>query len=206
MARTKRTRRAAALTTLALAALIACPGTSAWAADDDDKDKGGQEFMMGIFGSLGIKRDENIDYRERSPLVVPPTRDLPPPVDPAAKSSAWPAGLGVTQPNEIAARRAAAGAKPAPVVSSAQNDSYGHTPMVAEPSDLGKLFSGGLKGVFSGGLEDEVGTFKAEPPRTSLTEPPPGYQTPSSAAPYGITKPGEFDKIHKLEEPPEPKL
>ena len=30
----------------------------------------------------------------------------------------------------------------------------------------------------------ETATFTGEPPRSSLTEPPPGYQTPSSAAPY----------------------
>ena len=36
--------------------------------------------------------------------------------------------------------------------------------------------------------EPEVKSFTAEPPRTALTEPPPGYQTPSPDQPYGVGK------------------
>jgi hypothetical protein len=47
--------------------------------------------------------------------------------------------------------------------------------------DKGSIFSlDGLMGRYSG----QTATFTEEPPRTSLTAPPPGYQTPSSAAPY----------------------
>jgi len=38
-----------------------------------------------------------------------------------------------------------------------------------------------------GGSWDEYGKFDGEPPRTSLVQPPPGYLTPSPAAPYGTT-------------------
>jgi hypothetical protein len=34
--------------------------------------------------------------------------------------------------------------------------------------------------------EPEVGKFTGEPPRASLTTPPPGYQTPSPDQPYGL--------------------
>jgi hypothetical protein len=34
--------------------------------------------------------------------------------------------------------------------------------------------------------KDEYGTFTGEPARTSLTDPPPGYLTPSPDQPYGV--------------------
>jgi hypothetical protein len=40
---------------------------------------------------------------------------------------------------------------------------------------------------FFGGVKDgEQATFTSEPARSSLTEPPPGYRTPSPAQPYGL--------------------
>jgi hypothetical protein len=36
--------------------------------------------------------------------------------------------------------------------------------------------------------KEEQAKFTGEPPRSSLTEPPPGYQTPSPAQPYGLAK------------------
>ena len=50
-----------------------------------------------------------------------------------------------------------------------------------------------------GGYTNETGTFTNEPSRNTLTEPPPGYQTPSPAQPYGVTRrversaPQQFD-------------
>ena len=58
------------------------------------------------------------------------------------------------------------------------------------PSELGYfggLFSGRAWG-FGRPYQDETGTFTSEPPRRQLTEPPPGYQTPSAAQPYGVTR------------------
>ena len=47
----------------------------------DDEVTVDQKFMRGIMEGLGLKRDgeEMINYRERSPLVIPPSRALPPP-------------------------------------------------------------------------------------------------------------------------------
>ena len=59
------------------------------------------------------------------------------------------------------------------------------------PSELGYfggLFSRRLRFRLAGSPKDEVGTFTQEPPREALTAPPAGYQTPSPAAPYGVTK------------------
>ena len=54
------------------------------------------------------------------------------------------------------------------------------------PSQLG--YSGGLFTNMFGGAPDETAKFTGEPPRTSLTEPPPGYQTPSPDQPYGLSE------------------
>ena len=67
------------------------------------------------------------------------------------------------------------------------------------PSELGYfggLFSGQAWGFGSGfgGYKDETGTFTSEPQRSQLTEPPPGYQTPSGDQPYGVTRRVERSK------------
>ena len=64
------------------------------------------------------------------------------------------------------------------------------------PSQLG--YTGGLLGMFKGN-SSESKPFKGEPTRESLTEPPPGYQTPSSGFAYGtgpmapMAKEGQYD-------------
>jgi len=56
------------------------------------------------------------------------------------------------------------------------------------PSDLG--YKGNLFGAMFDNKKEEQTKFTGEPPRNSLTEPPPGYQTPSPAQPYGFAKGG----------------
>jgi hypothetical protein len=53
------------------------------------------------------------------------------------------------------------------------------------PTELG--YRGGLFDFF-GDKADGTARFTGEPARTSLTEPPPGYQTPSPDQPYGQGK------------------
>jgi hypothetical protein len=63
-------------------------------------------------------------------------------------------------------------------------ESDGRRPV--RPSELG--YKGGLLGgLFKDNSKPEVATFKSEPTRSDLTMPPPGYQTPSAAHPYGLT-------------------
>src|ERR1043166_7017375 len=50
------------------------------------------------------------------------------------------------------------------------------------PAELG--YRGGLFGSIFGGQKEEAAQFIEEPPRTALTEPPVGYQTPSPNQPY----------------------
>src|ERR1700712_2081977 len=65
------------------------------AGDDDEDDKTFEEKIIeGIMAGIGGTNMENkgIDYRERSPLVVPPKIDLPPPAGTSAEVKApnWP--------------------------------------------------------------------------------------------------------------------
>src|SRR3954451_1321262 len=66
------------------------------AADDEDEDDKTfeEKIIEGIMRGIGGTNMENrgIEYRERSPLVVPPKLDLPPPAASAAevKTPNWP--------------------------------------------------------------------------------------------------------------------
>ena len=135
-------------------------------------------FSIDKLGELtGLKKDESekagIDYRERSPLVVPPTRDLPPPEtgDPAAKTTNWPKDPAAAGARKRAATRAAV-ATPQPGT-----------------TELPEGRSGGFKIDFSelnlGKKKAESVPFTSEPPRETLTQPPIGYQTPSPDYAYG---------------------
>src|SRR5260221_8011164 len=65
------------------------------AGDEDEDDKTFEEKIIeGIMAGIGGTNMENrgIDYRERSPLVVPPKIDLPPPAEASqeVKDANWP--------------------------------------------------------------------------------------------------------------------
>jgi hypothetical protein len=200
----------------ALMVLAAAHGT-ARAEDDDEKNsiwnldtRVFNEFMT----SLGLRNSsgEGIDYRERSPLVVPPSRDLPPPeVVRTQPSAAWPVDPDQKRRKDAAAAKAKRKSTPDDPDIEARNlmpselDRPGTGPVrpgsgrnsedpegtAVPPSQLG--YFGGLFSWsgFGFGLtepKEEVGTFTREPPRAALTAPPAGYQTPSPAAPYGVTK------------------
>src|SRR5262245_6214425 len=108
----KRARRVAAAAALTLALALALGASSARAEDDDDENvpldtKLFRQFMKDI----GLQRDgAPIDFRERAPLVVPPSRNLPPPRsedEMTAKTTAWPKDPDVKRRKEyIAAEKA----------------------------------------------------------------------------------------------------
>jgi hypothetical protein len=195
--------------------LAIAPGSAR--AQDDDKDSIwnlDKRIFEGFAKGLGLQKGDavGLDYRERSPLVVPPTRNLPPPETQGAKQAAgWPV-------DPDAKRRAERSGSKKQLDSRAFDDEYrGRALTPSElnppgaprgrtatnkpsgnadpdgtsqrPSELG--YMGGLfswSGFGFGGQKEEIGTFTKEPPRQALTVPPVGYQTPSSEQPYGLGK------------------
>jgi hypothetical protein len=193
---------------------------AARAGDDDDEDDTPVEdkIMRNLMSGIGgVSMDsKGIDYRERSPLVVPRTTDLPPPEsgNTAKNVPNWP------KDPSIAARKAAAeesqrgkqsifetnrtltpaelspkGSKAARVATPQQpgtTDIWGGNgsgPMLS-PSQLGSA-TGNFFNLFKGGKATETAQFKGEPPRESLTQPPAGYMTPSPDYAYGTGGPAK---------------
>ena len=88
-------RRALWLAVITLGIGVVMTAGAARAQDDDEDDKTFEEKIIeGIMAGIGGTNMENrgIDYRERSPLVVPPKLDLPPPASATAdvKAPNWP--------------------------------------------------------------------------------------------------------------------
>jgi len=183
--------------------LVMSAGVARAADDDDDDSTFEDKIIKNIMSGLGGTNMENqgIDYRERSPLVVPPKITLPPPDATAANVPNWPKDPDVQQRNaaRAAARRpkadpqqagrslspaemAAQSSKPTiPAESTIPGDPNKN--IILSPSQLG--YSGGLFKNMFGSNKGEVAEFKGEPTRESLTQPPVGYQTPASGYAYG---------------------
>jgi len=176
--------------------------------DDDDDDMTFEEKLIdNLMTGLGGKSMEKkgIEYRERSPLVVPPSLDLPPPASADAKNAPnWPKDPDEKRRQQAIAQRKKAGNKSADYLkeiqplSPAELNAHRTGPQQASndppapgsnsnhptmsPAELG--YTGGLWNLFKGG-KPESKQFTSEPPRQSLVEPPPGYQTPSPNYSYG---------------------
>jgi hypothetical protein len=188
-----------------VAVMIGSAETGAQAQLLSEDDMPDTKFVRGVLKALGLRRDEEgIEYRERSPLVVPPARELPPPEKTTVpqKTADWPNDPDVQRAKELAAERN----KPRKSVEEeaqplrpselerpgrvARRIGIGGGPeRTAESSALPMSpYELGSKSIFSSflGPKDEYATFTGEPPRSSLTEPPAGYRTPSSAQPYGV--------------------
>jgi hypothetical protein len=213
--------------TLRLAGIVLGVGlvmsTGAARAQDDEDDKTFEEkiiesVMTGIGGTNMDNR--GIDYRERSPLVVPPRLDLPPPetAKTEVKAPNWPKDPDVAQRKKaIAARKkenkdpmeqsrlltaeelnkgrlpSGSGTKGTPD-SAVPGGEPGATAILS-PSQLG---FDGKWGNLLGGNKAEVSPFKGEPTRDSLTQPPAGYQTPSPNFAYGT---GPKESLNKVYDP-----
>jgi hypothetical protein len=199
--------RALRLAAVALGIGLVMTAGAARAQNADDDDKTFEEKVIeGIMAGIGGTNMDNrgIDYRERSPLVVPPRIDLPPPVAASSevKTANWPkdpdearrkAAIArrkkenkdpaeasrILTPSELNASRTASEARASnePV----QPGNSATNPMLS-PSQLG--FDGRMTKIF-GGNKAETAPFKGEPTRDSLTQPPVGYQTPSPNFAYG---------------------
>lgn len=165
-----RTRLLRAALGIALAGFVVGLDTSvARAGDDNTAD---ESAWNGIMQKLGLRQPPGADpdvnnYTERAPLVVPPTRDLPPPETAgAAPAPDWPKDTGKphkTSKNKAAVIPDTAVQTPNPVV--VKKPWY-------DPS-----------GWFD---REEYAKFVGEPVRQNLTDPPAGYRIPSPDQPYGI--------------------
>jgi hypothetical protein len=198
----------------ALAALVIGASAAAVRAGDDDPNatqSSNRSFYDKMLDVVGLSGQGAIQYSERSPLVVPPTRDLPAPsanAQPAVPN--WP-----KDPDIARAKQAKVKEKPGPhpdwVVEggraltptelSAAGSNPAATPTTPGPScgpaDCPEQLGPGKKSIFNFDWmkKEQYATFTGEPPRTSLTEPPPGYLTPSPDQPYGI---GPAQKQYKI--------
>jgi len=199
--------------------LVIAGGTAVYAADDDDDELPDAKFVRGLLRGLGLRngQEAGIDYKERPPLVVPPSRDLPVPATAgslAATNPAWPADPDEKRrkverkakaerktynadtagnallPSELAGKTD----KPAMKTGEGPDHSPEMTP--SELGYTGGLWSSitGLGKTFNKDKDAETAKFVREPSRTTLTEPPVGYRTPSPAYPYGVNTKTETPK------------
>jgi len=162
---------------VALAGIVAGVGATAARAQTYGSDSGsGLDKVMQTIGlSKGSDPDSEINYTERSPLVVPPSRDLPPP----ATNAAVPAPDWPTDP----ARR--------PKSSKAKQAVVPDTAVQTPNPQIQKKPWYNPMGWFD---KEEYANFAGEPVRRNLTDPPAGYRVPSPEQPYGIApdkKPGK---------------
>ncbi len=201
--------RAARLSAIALGVGLLFAANAARAGDDEDEPTFEEKIITGIMKGLGGVNMDNsgIDYRERSPLVVPPRLDLPPPPAASAKAQPpnWPKDPDeakrkaqiaarkksnkdpmeqsrILTPDELNKGRVAGSSGGTAVSDSAVPGGNPGRNAILSPSQLG--YNGGLSGMFKGN-KAEVAPFKGEPDRETLTMPPPGYQTPSPNFAYG---------------------
>jgi len=202
----------AALSLVLGAALLA---TSVPARAEDDDVPIDTKIFRGIMSGLGLKRDgeSGIEYGDRAPLVIPPSRTLPPPENSdaaVAKNPAWPNDPDVRRAKQEAKQTRNASMNPDAMIQSEASalppdklsseprnrnvrrtdDGYRASPNgngnALPPSQLGTK-PGFFTGIFAKD-EPETSSFTGEAPRTALTEPPRGYQTPSPDQPYGVGK------------------
>jgi hypothetical protein len=211
-------------------ALVVLAGAQGIArAEDDDESNNSiwnldTRMYQGFMSTLGLQNgnSDSIEYRERSPLVVPPSRTLPPPEAVTAQpNAAWPVDPDQKRRKDVAAAKRnrkgsndpdmegrslrpselnpAGTARPGASTrtTNGNGDADGRAILPSQLGYVGGLFSSGFG---LGTQKDEVGTFTHEPARNTLVAPPPGYQTPSPAAPYGVTKRIEYDKPMKAED------
>src|SRR5215468_10697619 len=94
--------------------LVIAGGTAVLAGEEDD-DPPDTKFMKGLLRGLGLRngQEAGIEYKERPPLVVPPSRNLPPPVAAgslATNNPAWP--VDPDEKKRAAQRKARAERKP----------------------------------------------------------------------------------------------
>ena len=186
-----------------LAACLLCAATAVARAGDDDTQNSGGSLYDRMLSVIGFGSGADINYSERSPLVVPPTRDLPAPMaDAPPPVPDWP-----KDPDMQRRARAKAKEKPHPhpdyvldssrplrpdelrAAGTAAGGRSSATPGASSGADYPERdYTPPKKSVFDffNTSKQQYATFTGEPARSSLTDPPAGYMTPSPDQPYGI--------------------
>jgi len=199
---------------LAFGAVVSGSGqvakAQAQAEAEEEDDAWDTRIFRSVIRSLGLRdgSEPGIEYRERSPLVLPPSAELPAPQPANAHRPDWPEDVDVKRAREYRAARNAprrsVEEESLPETPAQLNRRAGPTRNVPAsqrpglpadrnpvdplpPSLLGAKGLFGSGGLF-GGQKEEYATFTEEPERRRLTDPPAGYRTPSAAQPYGVGK------------------
>ncbi len=197
---------------LAVLVVTAAPLKAAEAEEDDAFDT---RIIRGILKGIGLRNDApGIEYRERSPLVIPQGRNLPAPeATTAVKDPNWPVEPEVKRARQAKAAERQTGGRLTgdpflddgkALTQTEMTPGRGSSPTAVKPGAndpalikdwngrpippdaLGSKFVFGK--LFKGNKEEEVAPFTGEPARATLVEPPTGYRTPSPAQPYGLAK------------------
>jgi hypothetical protein len=212
---TTRLVTSAALGIVLAAAVLAAPAPARAADDDVAPDTKFLQGLLEAIGLQGPNSRPDIHYHERAPLAIPQADTLPPPQAPGAavaNNPAWPKDADRARvrlekernrnrdtttemiedsyplrPDQMTPGRSSArvytqrpNSPPNPSIGAGGTDRL-------TPSELG--YQGGLFSKMFGKDEEaeRAATFTGEPPRTSLTDPPKGYQTPSPEQPFGLS-------------------
>jgi hypothetical protein len=180
-------------------------------AQDDSIEAKVLDGIMGVIG-LSRKPGDQIEYRERSPLVLPQSNNLPAPESNKITNPNWPVEPEVKEAKALAAaehsddgRTSSQRMEDAKLPLSHAELERGrtnrrqHNPNVGDRSlersswsELG--YKGGIFGHMFDSEKEETASFTGEAPRASLLAPPSGYQTPSPAQPYALGKSTYKDK------------
>jgi hypothetical protein len=165
-------------------ALVTAGSAAVRAGDGGEEDGPYKKFFNKMLSDVGLRDpDAAIEYKERPPLVVPPSRDLPPPTaagSPSAKNPDWPSDPDVkkraTDRDRKKERSMLAGDRAGTSGPTSQPD--------GTQSGVWDKLTGWTKSIT--GNNKETATFLHEPSRNALTDPPTGYRTPAATQPYGI--------------------
>jgi hypothetical protein len=195
-------------------AVMLLSASQAMAEDDDDDTPFEEKLIKSLLGA----DKASIDYRERSPLVVPPTATLPPPeTSKAIADPAWPKDADVQRakktkkrdpredqkdwgraltPDQLAGRGPTGSGGLGAPTSRQNEDAVTGRPLL--PNELGAR--GNIFGSLFSKDSNETAVFPGEPARENLTDPPPGYLTPSPNYPYGLMPSKEAPKPATLDD------
>lgn len=177
-------------------------------ANDDDEPVRDRGIIGSIMSGIGARDgSEDIRYRERSPLVIPPKLSLPAPEARRPEANNWPKDPDVIErraqqkaarernkqlendpsyqldprnnaPIAGIARARQATASAQPGARDDSNRAFQEGNMLLSPSELQSKVD--IFNLFGKKKEQAQEKFAGEPARESLTMPPPGYQTPAN--------------------------